>query len=86
MPQLKKYRDIIDEIDSQIINLLAQRFEIVKKVWEYKKQNDLPPLQPERWQQVLSSKKQLAKQYWINPDFVEKIWNEIHDYALDIEK
>jgi chorismate mutase len=32
MPQLKKYRDIIDEIDSQIINLLAQRFEIVKKV------------------------------------------------------
>ncbi len=86
MPQLQNYRESIDQIDAQIIELLAKRFEVVKKVWEYKKKNNLPPFQPERWQQVLSSKKELAKQYWINPDFIEKIWNEIHDYALYLEK
>lgn len=86
MPQLQNYRNNIDQIDTQIIELLAKRFEVVKKVWEYKKKNNLPPLQLERWQQVLFSKKELAKQYWINPDFIEKIWNEIHDYALYLEK
>lgn len=86
MPQLQNYREKIDEIDAQIIHLLSQRFEVVKKVWEYKKLHNLPPLQPERWQQVLSSKKQLAKQYAINPDFVENIWNEIHSEALKIEE
>lgn len=86
MQQLQNYRNQIDEIDAQIIELLAKRFEVVKKVWEYKKIHNLPPLQPERWQQVLSSKKELAKQYWINPEFIEKIWNNIHEYALEIEK
>lgn len=86
MPQLQNYRESIDQIDAQIIELIAKRFEVVKKVWEYKKKNNLPLFQPERWQQVLSSKKELAKQYWINPDFIEKIWNEIHDYALYLEK
>lgn len=86
MPQLQNYREKIDEIDAQIIDLLSQRFEVVKKVWEYKKLHNLPPLQPERWEQVLSSKKQLAKQYGINPDLVENIWNEIHAEALKIEE
>jgi chorismate mutase len=29
---LEKYRKEIDEIDNQLINLLAQRMEVVKKV------------------------------------------------------
>jgi chorismate mutase len=32
MDELQTYRNQIDEIDQQIINLLAQRFEVVKKV------------------------------------------------------
>ncbi len=86
MQELQIYRNQIDEIDTQIISLLSQRFEVVKKVWEYKKLHNLPPLQPERWQQVLSSKKEMAKQYWVNPEFIETIWNEIHKEALRLEE
>lgn len=86
MQELQNYRESIDEIDAQIIALLFERFEVVKKVWEYKKLHHLPPLQPERWQQVLSSKKELAQQFWINPDFIETIWNEIHTEALRLEE
>jgi chorismate mutase len=32
MPQLQNYRESIDQIDAQIIELLAKRFEVVKKV------------------------------------------------------
>lgn len=86
MPQLQNYRNQIDQIDAELIELLAERFEVVKKVWEYKKLNNLPPLQTGRWQEVLESKKKLALEKWIDPVFIENIWNEIHTYALILEK
>lgn len=86
MPQLQNYRNQIDQIDAKLIELLAERFEVVKKVWEYKKLNNLPPLQPGRWQEVLNSKKKIAWEKWISPEFIETIWNEIHEYALTLEK
>lgn len=86
MEELQKYRENIDSIDFEIIKLLAKRFDYVEKVWDYKKKNNMPPLQATRWQEVLDSRKSQAKNLWISPDFIEKIWNEIHDYALDLEK
>ncbi len=83
---LEIYRKEIDKIDAEIIDLLAKRFEVVKLVWIYKKENNMPPLQPWRWQEVLNSKKELAFEKWINPEFVENIWNEIHKYALKLEE
>ena len=49
MQELQNYRESIDKIDIQIIELLSKRFEVVKKVGEYKKLHNIPPLQPERW-------------------------------------
>ena len=86
MNMLETYRKQIDEIDEQIIKLLASRLEIVKKVWEWKKENSMQPLQPSRWQQVLESRKQLAKKFWISEELIEKIWNLIHEEALRLEE
>ena len=80
------YRKQIDFLDSWIIDLLVKRFEVVKLVWEYKKENNLPPLQPERWKQVLESKIKLWEEKWLSKEFIENIWNEIHKYALSLEK
>jgi chorismate mutase len=82
---LEKYRKEIDDIDYQIIELLAKRFKIVKEIWQYKKENGLAPLQPSRWNQVLKTRKEFAKKFWISEKFIEDIWNRIHDEALNIE-
>lgn len=86
MSDLQNYRNQIDQIDAKLIELLAERFEVVKKVWAYKKLNNLPPLQPGRWQEVLESKKKLAQEKGIDPSFIENVWNEIHEYALILEE
>jgi len=86
MDLLQQYRQQIDEIDKKIIELLAQRLEIVKKVWEYKKQHNMQALQPWRWQQVLQSRKELAKSYGVNEHLIEQIWNLIHKEALRLEE
>lgn len=86
MNELELFRKEIDEIDSEIIKLLANRFKVVKKVGDYKKANNIIPLQPWRWQEVLNSRKKLGLEFWISEDFIEKVWEEIHEYALMFEK
>ena len=39
MKNLKNLREKIDKIDIELIKLFAERFEVVKKVGEWKKQN-----------------------------------------------
>ena len=86
MSKLIEYRNEIDAIDTSIITLLAERFSVVKKVGEYKKEHNLPPLQPTRWQEVLDSRKAQAKELGISPECIQKIWNTIHEYALELEE
>ena len=42
MKDLKYYRDQIDEIDAQLVDLFEKRMEVVLKVAEYKKANNIP--------------------------------------------
>lgn len=86
MEWLMWFRKEIDSLDNEIIELLSKRFKVVKKVWEYKKDNSIVPLQPWRWNEVLLSKKKHADKVWIDSKFIEKIWNLIHEHALDLEK
>jgi chorismate mutase len=43
-------------------------------------------LQAGRWQAVIDSRKEFAKELGLSPEFIEKIWNEIHDYSLSLEE
>lgn len=82
---LENYRKEIDEIDKQLLTLLAKRMLVVHKVWIYKKQHHIDAYQPSRWQEVLSSRKKLWKTLWLDEKFIEDIWNRIHQEALKIE-
>lgn len=84
--QLNNLRKQVDEIDDSIVNLLAKRMQMVKKVGQYKKLKNLPPLDPARWQQVLNSKMKKAKTLGLNTEMIKKIYEIIHKFALKIEK
>ena len=75
MKNLKNLREKIDEIDFLIIELLSERFDVVKEIWDVK-----------RWKEVLERNAKKAEEIWISKDFVEKIWEEIHKESLKIEK
>lgn len=82
---LDAIRENIDTIDLKILELFKLRFEQVLQVWEYKSKYDLQPLQPDRWNQVLNNRVQVAEQLWLDKDFIITIWNIIHDEALQLE-
>lgn len=49
---LIKQRALLEHVDTQLSELLAKRMEIVDEIARIKKDNNLPVVQPQQWQQV----------------------------------
>jgi chorismate mutase len=76
----------IDELDTALLKLLAQRAELVRQVGLYKHRNQLPPLDENRWQQVMDKNLEEGLQYGLSPAFVESVYTLIHQYSLQLEQ
>lgn len=83
---LKNYREQIDTLDAELLYMLHRRFELVKQVGLTKKEHKIQPLQTWRWNSVLTEKIKIWEDLWLSKEFIEDIWNRIHEEALDIEK
>ena len=83
---LEFIRKEIDQIDSEIIKLLAKRQRSVMKVGDIKRDMKIKALQPERWREVISKVIQKADKNNIDEKLVIDIWERIHKHSLDIEK
>lgn len=51
-PELVKQRALLENVDAQLSELLAKRMRIVDEIARIKKENNLPVVQPQQWQQV----------------------------------
>jgi chorismate mutase/prephenate dehydrogenase len=72
-PQLKVLRTEIDEIDSQLVELLAKRRMVTTRVGELKSQVGMPIYAPEREAQLLTMRRQQALEAGVSPELIEDI-------------
>jgi len=69
--ELLEYRNSIDNIDSALVFLLAERFKITKKVGYYKREHKLPAGDPNREENQIDRLKQLAITAQLDPEFTK---------------
>lgn len=86
MKTLGELRKEIDEIDDELLQILAKRVNTVKQVGELKAAQGLPALDEKRYEELLKTIKEKAKNHSLSEDFVEKLFRTIHDYAVELEK
>lgn len=79
---LDEFRREIDRIDSELLQLLATRFAVTEKVGQYKKQNNLPVVDPAREEVLLSKIRALAEAKGMSPDVAQKIFRSIIDEVV----
>ena len=84
--KLEDLRKEIDKCDKKIVELLVKRFEIVKQIGEFKKQNNIPVIDNNRFQKVLEKVENIASIQGISKDFIKEIYNFIHKYSCELEK
>ena len=84
--KLKDYRDQLDQVDDQILTLLQQRAEIVKKVGELKSRTSVERIYvPHREQEILSRLKTQNRGQF-PPDALHTIYAEIISACRALEK
>ncbi len=79
---LREYRERIDQLDEQLIRLLAERFEITKAVGQFKAENGLPAADAEREKQQIAQLHKIAQTVGMDPSFGEKVFRLIVDEVI----
>ena len=80
---LVEYRMQIDEIDDQILSLVKQRFDITKKVGEWKQEHNVAIFQQGRYEEILKKNEIRAKRYNLDLDLINNIFNVIHEKSVE---
>ena len=71
-PELARLRGSIDNLDSALVCLLAERFKITQRGGELKAELGLPPADPQREAQQIERLRRLADEANLDPEFAEK--------------
>lgn len=80
--KLKIFREEIDKIDDEILNLLAKRMNVSDKIGVYKKEHGLTVLQIDRWKQVLEDHINKGVKLGLNEGSVKEIFEIIHKDSI----
>ncbi|GAB4450961.1 MAG: bifunctional 3-deoxy-7-phosphoheptulonate synthase/chorismate mutase type II [Bacteroidia bacterium] len=83
--QLSIFRQMIDEIDEDIIHLIAKRLDIVKQIAYYKKENNVTAFQLSRWKDIMQSRMNLAKELQINESFIHQFLRLLHEESINTQ-
>ncbi len=79
---LLELRSEIDEVDDRLWSLIAKRLEIAKRIGAYKKEHNLPVLQPARYNDILLRRLEWAKKNGIPQDTVQSIMEALHSASV----
>ncbi len=74
---LAELRQRIDELDHQLIELLARRQQVVTEVVSYKREHQLPVCHPAREADLLDDRRRRARAAGLDPDCIEEIFRNI---------
>ncbi|MGC4151885.1 MAG: chorismate mutase [Propionicimonas sp.] len=72
-PELDRLRGSIDNLDTAIIALLAERFKVTQQIGVLKHDRGLAAADPEREVQQIARLRQLAVASNLDPEFAEKL-------------
>jgi len=83
--RLEQYREQIDSIDTQMLELLSQRNKIVGRIGNFKKDNNVTIFQLRRWTEILATRTELARRLGLSTDFTKKLLQLVHEESIRIQ-
>ena len=83
--KLERYREEIDALDIELIDVLARRFKVVRAVGELKRETGLSVVQAKRAEAVKQGAAVMGSEKGLSPEFVRKIYDLMIDHAHELE-
>lgn len=83
--ELQALRTQIDAIDRQMLQMLADRLEVSKKIAVVKREENITVFQPKRWNEVVESRLKQAEEYGLEAAFVKELLEKIHAESVRVQ-
>lgn len=80
--ELQMQRRHIDDIDSQILSLLAERQKASLEIASIKKQGNMTVFQPSRWNDVINDHLQQAETLGLDAAYIKELFEKIHTESV----
>lgn len=75
-------RKQIDELDNQLMDLLAKRMRVCREIGQYKKEHNMTILQTARYNEILEKRGAQGALCGMGAKFVKKIFEEVHEESV----
>jgi chorismate mutase len=81
--QLQELRAEIDQLDNQLIEVLGRRMDVVTKIGDIKRRNNVTVLQASRWDQLLKRVEMRGAEYDFSQEFIDRMFRAIHQESIN---
>ncbi len=85
MEELSTLREEVDQIDDGILELLARRRQVARKIAAEKQRSERPFRDDSREEQLLIERLAKAGRYDLEPDLVSRVWEQIMADSLRVQ-
>lgn len=82
---INQLRAQIDVCDDCLVDLLARRMEVSRKIGKYKKDHNIAIIQGNRWSAVLERVVAKAGEKGLSPEYISQIFNTIHEASVEAQ-
>lgn len=80
--QLEYLRQLMDNLDAEIIDLLAKRLELSEQVADVKKTCNMTAFQPGRWRDMVEAISKRAETRQLPKEFIVELYEKIHHESI----
>ena len=79
---IRMLRSQIDELDNQLMELLAKRMRVCREIGTYKKEHNMTVLQASRYNEILEKRGAQASLCGLSPEFAAQVFEHIHEESV----
>ena len=79
---IQTLRKQIDELDNQLMELLAKRMRVCREIGHYKKEHNMTVLQTSRYNEILDKRGAQGSLLGMGPEFVAHVFENIHEESV----
>ncbi|MDP2112848.1 MAG: chorismate mutase, partial [Bacteroidota bacterium] len=83
--QLELLRNRIDAMDTELLETLSSRMEIVRQIGQYKKDNNVTAFQVGRFSELMDKRVKLGERLNLDPNFVLQLFQHIHEDSVRMQ-
>ncbi len=83
LDQLDFYRGQINQLDDELLELLAERMKVAQEIGRIKRDKSVAVLQTDRWQEIMQKAVQKGQNLGLSEKFINRLFKAIHQESID---